>query len=86
MENKAENNGKKSVYKIVIDQITVGDVVDVKFLKSKKLLTDLMISPDVWVYTGVKDYAIDTLTKNISIKDSMRLPNYWQNRGITFSL
>lgn len=56
---------------IVIDQITVGDVVDVKFLKSKKLLTDLMISPDVWVYTGVKDYAIDTLTKNISIKDSM---------------
>lgn len=50
---------------IVIEQLTVGDVVDVKFLKSKKILTDLNVNSDTWVYTGVKNFEIDTLTKRV---------------------
>ena len=51
----------------VIDQIAAGDVVDVTFLKSKKLLNSMTKSADIWVYDDVSDFEIDALNGRMVI-------------------
>ncbi len=50
-----------------LEQIELGDVVDVKFLKSKKHLTTLQKSGRAWSYTNVERYEINTARGEISI-------------------
>lgn len=48
-------------------QIQPGDIVDVTFLKSKKHLTTLMLSPSAWIYEDVEKYEINSVRGEISI-------------------
>lgn len=52
---------------IVVDQLYPGDVVDLNFVKSKKLLNSLSKSSNVWVYEDVSDFDIDALSGRIKI-------------------
>lgn len=52
---------------LVIDQIFAGDVVDVTFTKSTKLLNSMSKSADVWVYENIDDFEINSLTGNLSM-------------------
>jgi len=54
---------------LVMDQLAGGDVVDVTFLKSKKLMNSISKSADVWEYTDVKDFEIDELSGRITLSD-----------------
>ena len=51
----------------VIDTIMPGDVVDVTFLKEKKLLNSMNLSADVWIYDEVTNFEIDSLASRIKI-------------------
>ena len=48
-------------------QLTEGDIVDVKFLKSKKKLADIALHSDAFSYTDVTKYEINELTKTFTI-------------------
>lgn len=52
---------------ISVRQVQKGDVVDVTFLKSKKHLTSLRLSPSAWSYSDVVKYEINTVRGEISI-------------------
>lgn len=44
---------------ISASQLQEGEIVDVQFLKDEKLLSSLMISPDVWTMNEVSRYELD---------------------------
>lgn len=44
---------------IAFDQVQLGDIVDVTFLRSKKHLTTLQLSADAWVNESVEKYEIN---------------------------
>lgn len=48
-------------------QLSEGDIVDVKFLKSKKRLADIALHKDAFTYTDVTKYEINELTKTFTI-------------------
>jgi len=50
-----------------IDQIHVGDIVDVAFMKSRKHLTTLRLSDQIWSYDNVERYEIDTVRGEVYI-------------------
>lgn len=52
---------------ISFDQVATGDIVDVTFLKSKKHLTTLQLSPAAWSYEDVERYEIHPVRGEISI-------------------
>lgn len=52
---------------ISFDQVETGDIVDVTFLKSKKHLTTLQLSPGAWTYEDVERYEINTVRGEVSI-------------------
>ena len=52
---------------ITVGQLQKGDIVDVTFLKSKKHLTTLQLSPQAWTYEGTERYEINTVRNEISI-------------------
>lgn len=52
---------------ISLGQIDKGDIVDVKFLKEKKHLTSMQISPRSWSYDNVEKYEIDTVRDEVTI-------------------
>lgn len=52
---------------ISFSQVELGDIVDVKFLKAKKHLTTLTLSPAAWHYDDVEKYEINTVRGEISI-------------------
>lgn len=52
---------------ISFDQVEIGDIVDVTFLKSKKHLTTLQLSPAAWSYEDVERYEIHPVRGEISI-------------------
>lgn len=54
---------------LVAEQLSPGDVVDVTFTKAKKLINSLQKSPDVWVYTDIKDFSMDSLAGNMKMMD-----------------
>lgn len=52
---------------IVPSQLQIGDIVDVTFLKDKKSLYTLTISPSAWYYEDVSNYSIDENGASLTI-------------------
>ncbi|MCM1058087.1 MAG: PEGA domain-containing protein [Firmicutes bacterium] len=52
---------------ISFEQVEIGDIVDVTFLKSKKHLTSLQLSPGAWSYEDVERYEINSVRGEVSI-------------------
>ncbi|MDE7200139.1 MAG: hypothetical protein K2O15_14840 [Lachnospiraceae bacterium] len=52
---------------MTISQIKAGDVVDVTFLKGKKQLASIKLSPEAWVYNDVYNYDLTGVNKTASI-------------------
>lgn len=52
---------------ISLDQVKKGDIVDVTFLKSKKHLTTMKLSPQAWSYSNVERYEINTVKEEVTI-------------------
>lgn len=52
---------------ISLNQIQVGDIVDVTFLKSKKHLTSMQLSAAAWHYNNVERYEINTVRGEVTI-------------------
>ncbi len=52
---------------ISFDQVELGDIVDVTFLKSKKHLTTLQLSPSAWSNENVEKYEINQVRGEVSI-------------------
>lgn len=52
---------------ISFEQVEIGDIVDVTFLKSKKHLTTLQLSNEAWSYEDVEKYEINTVRGEVSI-------------------
>lgn len=52
---------------ISFEQVEIGDIVDVTFLKSKKHLTTLQLSTGAWSYEDVEKYEINTVRGEVSI-------------------
>lgn len=60
---------------MTISQIEPGDVVDVTFLKGKKKLASIKLSPDAWVYDDVYNYDLAGANRTASIgSQSYSLP------------
>lgn len=60
---------------MTISQIEPGDVVDVTFLKGKKRLASIKLSPDAWVYDDVYNYDLAGANRTASIgSQSYSLP------------
>lgn len=52
---------------LTLEQIQKGDIVYITFLKSKKHLTTLQLSPEAWVYEGTERYEINTVRNEVTI-------------------
>ena len=52
---------------ISASQLQTGDVVDVKFLKSRKHLTSLQLSVKAWSYEDVVNYTLNTVRSEVTI-------------------
>lgn len=50
-----------------ISQIRPGDVVDVNFLKGKRQIASMKISPSAWVYENIDNYDLGGINKTASI-------------------
>ena len=50
-----------------MEQLSEGDIVDIKFLKTKKKLADITLYKDAFVYTDVTKYEINELTRTFTI-------------------
>jgi hypothetical protein len=51
-------------------QLKVGDVVDVNFLKGKKQIASVQLSPEAWVYSDIENYNLGGVNKTASIGSS----------------
>lgn len=56
---------------VSLEQIKPGDIVDVTFLRSKKRLNTLQLSPSAWVNESVSRYEIDLQRKEVTIGDNV---------------
>lgn len=56
---------------ISLNQVKKGDIVDIKFLKSKKHLTTLQLSPKAWSYDNVERYEIDHVRQEVTIGEEI---------------
>lgn len=62
---------------MTMSQIRAGDIVDVTFLKSRKKLTSIQISPRSWVYNDVSNYNLGGINKTATIGSATySLPDY----------
>lgn len=52
---------------ISLSQVQTGDIVDVTFLKPKKHLTTLQLSPSAWSFTNVEKYEFNMVRNEVSI-------------------
>ncbi len=52
---------------MTISQIRAGDVVDVNFLKGKRQIAGIQLSPKAWVYDNVENYDLGGINKTASI-------------------
>lgn len=52
---------------VSLDQIHVGDIVDVTFLKTKKHLTSMQLSGVAWRYDNVERYEINNVRSEVTI-------------------
>ncbi len=65
-------NGTSTLYDkygegISMAQLEEGDIVNIKFLKSKKHLTSLQLASDAWSYENVEKYEINSVRNNVTI-------------------
>lgn len=56
---------------VSLEQIGVGDIVDVTFLRSKKRLNTMQISPSAWVYASASRYEIDLKRSEVTIGEDV---------------
>lgn len=52
---------------MAISQIKAGDVVDVNFLKGKRQLASIQLSPNAWAYDSIGNYNLGGINKTASI-------------------
>lgn len=52
---------------MAISQIKAGDVVDVNFLKGKRQIASIQLSPGAWVYDNINNYNLGGINKTASI-------------------
>ena len=52
---------------MTISQIKAGDVVDVNFLKGKRQIANIKVSPSAWVYENIENYNLGGINKTASI-------------------
>lgn len=52
---------------MTISQLKAGDVVDVNFLKGKRQIASIQLSPKAWVYDNIKNYDLGGINKTASI-------------------
>ena len=52
---------------MAISQIKAGDVVDVNFLKGKRQIASIQLSPNSWVYDSIGNYDLGGINKTASI-------------------
>lgn len=52
---------------IAMNQIVVGDIVDVTFMKEQKWLNTITISPSAWKYTNITNFRIDELQESLYV-------------------
>ena len=52
---------------MAISQIKAGDVVDVTFLKGKRQIASIQLSPNAWVYENIENYNLGGINKTASI-------------------
>ena len=52
---------------MAMSQIKEGDIVDITFLKSKKRLASVQLSPDSWVFNNVENYDLGGRNKTANI-------------------
>ena len=52
---------------LTLEQIKTGDIVDITFLKSKKHLTTMQLSPQAWTYEDVERFEIDPVRSEVTI-------------------
>ncbi len=55
---------------MTISQIRAGDVVDVNFLKGKRQIANIKVSPSAWVYENIDNYDLGGINKTASIGSS----------------
>lgn len=55
---------------MTMSQIRAGDVVDVNFLKGKRQIASIQISPSAWVYENIGNYDLGGINKTASIGSS----------------
>lgn len=56
---------------ISLNQIKKGDIVDIKFLKSKKHLTSMQLSSKAWSYDNVERYEINHVRQEVTIGEEI---------------
>ncbi|MCM1187100.1 MAG: PEGA domain-containing protein [Lachnoclostridium sp.] len=56
---------------ISLDQIAVGSIVDVTFIKSVKHLTGMQLSGQAWSYESVENYEINSLRNEVTIGEQV---------------
>lgn len=56
---------------ISLKQVQIGDIVDVTFLKDKKHLTTLQLSPKAWSYDDVERYELNLLRGEVTLGDQV---------------
>ncbi len=52
---------------LTISQLQTGDVVDVNFLKGKRQIASIQLSPDAWVYDSITNYDLGGANKTANI-------------------
>lgn len=64
---------------ISIDQVQIGDIVDIRFLKSEKHLASLQLSPEAWSHTDVERYEFNLVRGEVIIgRESFKLTSNTQ--------
>ncbi|MBR4277969.1 MAG: PEGA domain-containing protein [Lachnospiraceae bacterium] len=56
---------------VSLSQINPGDIVDVKFIKDKKHLTEMKLSPSAWAVSETDRYAIDEVKREVTIGEDV---------------
>ncbi len=53
-----------------MSQIGAGDIVDVNFLKGKRQIASIQLSPDAWIYDSIDNYDLGGINKTANIGSS----------------
>ncbi|MCR4617974.1 MAG: PEGA domain-containing protein [Lachnospiraceae bacterium] len=56
---------------LALSQLNVGDIVDVKFIKDKKHLTEMKISEGAWTISETDRYSLDSVKREVTIGEDV---------------